>query len=126
MARGLKQIAQALRIEAHTAWLCARDPDLAWPIRLFGLAIAAYALSPIDLIPDFIPLLGLLDDMLLVPAALWLFLRMVPAPLYARHKEIAIAASQRPISRAGAAFILSIWVAALLGAALLLHRAFGG
>ena len=125
MMQGLKHIAQALRIEAHTAWLCARDPDLAWPVRLFGLAIAAYALSPIDLIPDFIPVLGLLDDALLVPAALWLFLRMVPAPIYARHKETARVASTRPVSRAGAAIILLIWTAALLGTALLLHHHFG-
>lgn len=120
----LKAIAQSLKVEAHTVWLCARDKDVPWPARLFGLAIAAYALSPIDLIPDFIPVLGLLDDVILVPTALWLFLRLVPAPIYARNRALALAASTRPISRAGATAIILIWFIALAGTALALHQSF--
>lgn len=119
----LKAIAQSLKVEAHTAWLCARDKDVPWPARLFGLAMAAYALSPLDLIPDFIPVLGLLDDVILVPAALWLFLKLVPPPIYARNRAIALAASARPISCAGAVGILLIWTVAIIATALAVRRA---
>lgn len=120
----LKAIAQSLKVEAHTAWLCARDKNVPWPVRLFGLAIAAYALSPIDLIPDFIPVLGLLDEALLIPAALWLFLKLVPADVYARNKARALNAAHRPVSRAGAVAILSIWLVAIGATAMLVHRAY--
>lgn len=122
--RRLKAIAQSLKVEAHTTWLCARDKDVPWPVRLFGLAIAAYALSPIDLIPDFIPVLGLLDEVLLIPAALWLFLKLVPTDVYARNKASALQAANRPISRAGAAAILSIWLVAIGATALFVQRAY--
>ena len=65
---GPPSLVTRLRIEAHAVWLAARDPRTPWPARLLCLLIAAYALSPIDLIPDFIPVLGLLDDALLIPA----------------------------------------------------------
>ena len=67
-----------LRIEAHAIWLAARDPRTPWAARALALLIAAYALSPIDLIPDFIPILGLIDDALLIPAGIWLVGRMLP------------------------------------------------
>lgn len=118
--RSLKTIARQLKIEAHAAWLAARDPEVPMVARLFGLMIAAYALSPIDLIPDFIPVLGLIDDALLIPLGIWLFLKMVPADIYARHRASAEAASSRPISRSGAAFIVLVWLAVLSWIALLL------
>ena len=85
-----------------------------------GLAIAAYALSPIDLIPDFIPLLGLLDDAILIPLGVWLFLRLVPPEIFALHRAEAEAASARPVSRAAAAIIVVIWIAAAFWIASLL------
>lgn len=118
--KSFRELAHDLRVEAHTVWLCARDPGLAWPVRLFGMAIAAYALSPIDLIPDFVPIVGLLDDAVLVPAGLWLFAKLVPAEMHARHRATAEAASHRPVSRAGAAVIGFIWIAALVWLATLL------
>jgi uncharacterized membrane protein YkvA (DUF1232 family) len=111
--RTLKAIAHNLRIEAHVAWLAARDPAVPLFARLFGLLIAAYALSPIDLIPDFIPVLGLLDDVILIPLGVWLFLKMVPADIHARHRATAEAASARPVSRIGAALVAFIWVTAI-------------
>ncbi|MEY3905354.1 MAG: hypothetical protein RIR59_177 [Pseudomonadota bacterium] len=121
----LKTLARNLRIEAHTAWLVARDPGISTGARLFGLALAAYALSPIDLIPDVIPVLGLLDEAILIPIGLWLFLKMVPPDIYARHKATATAASTRPISRAGAMAIVLIWAVALIWIAQLVRRAQG-
>jgi uncharacterized membrane protein YkvA (DUF1232 family) len=114
--KSLKAIAHNIRVDTHAVWLCARDPQVPLAVRLFGLAIAAYALSPIDLIPDFIPLLGLVDDAILIPLGVWLFLKMVPEDVFARHKAEAEIASHRPVSRTGAVIIIAIWVtlAALL------------
>jgi uncharacterized membrane protein YkvA (DUF1232 family) len=105
---------QNLKIEAHAAWLAARDPRCPWGARAVGLLVAAYALSPIDLIPDFIPVLGLLDDALLVPAGLWLFARLLPPGLLDEHRAAAAMAADRPQSRAGIVIVLAVWAAAAL------------
>ena len=122
----LRAIVHNIKVQAHTVWLCARDPALGWPLRLFALAIAGYALSPIDLIPDFIPVIGLLDDAVLIPAAIWLFCRLVPPEIFARNLELAQAASLRPVSNMAAAVIGMLWLgmAAWLAFALGLHRHF--
>ena len=73
-------------------------------------AVAAYAFSPIDLIPDFIPVLGLLDDLLIVPLGVWAVLRMIPAPLLAEYRAEAARLAERPVSRAAAVAIGAIWV----------------
>lgn len=104
-----RSLLQKLRIETHAAWLAARDPRCPWPARAVGLLVAAYAFSPIDLIPDFIPVLGLLDDALIVPAGLWLFRRLLPPGLLDEHRAIASAAAERPRSRAGLIIVLAIW-----------------
>jgi uncharacterized membrane protein YkvA (DUF1232 family) len=103
-----------IRIDVHAAWLAARDPRCPWHARAFGLLVTAYALSPIDLIPDFIPVLGLLDDLVLVPAGLWLFVRMLPEGLFAEHRAAAEAAANRPRSGSGILIVLALWLAAAL------------
>lgn len=113
LATRLHDFAHTLRIEAHAAWLAARDPRTPWSARLLAMAVAAYALSPIDLIPDFIPILGWLDDLLIVPAGLWLVRRMIPDELHAEHLAAAEAASERPSSRVGMAIIVLLWAFAL-------------
>jgi uncharacterized membrane protein YkvA (DUF1232 family) len=109
---------QKLRVEVHAAWLAARDPRTPWYARAFGLLVAAYALSPIDLVPDFIPILGLIDDAILIPAGIWLFLKMLPPGLFEEHRMVAEAAAERPGSAGGAVIVIAIW----LFAALLLWR----
>lgn len=118
--KSLRAIAHDIRIEAHAIWLSARDPQVPFPARIFGLIVAAYALSPIDLIPDFIPVLGLLDDAILIPLGVWLFLKMVPADVYARHRATAEEASHRPVSRTAAVVIAALWIGALIWAGTLL------
>ena len=103
-----------LRVEVHAAWLAARDPRTAWYARLFGLLLTAYALSPLDLIPDFIPILGLVDDAILIPLGMWLFVRMIPADLMEECRKRAEAASERPRSVWGALIVVWIWIAAIL------------
>jgi uncharacterized membrane protein YkvA (DUF1232 family) len=109
--RNTPSLARRLRVEVHAAWLAARDPRCPWHARALGLLVTAYALSPIDLIPDFIPVLGLLDDALLIPAGMWLFARMLPAGLLDECREKAAAAAERPGSAAGAALVLLVWIA---------------
>ncbi|MGS1016833.1 YkvA family protein [Allosphingosinicella humi] len=107
-------LAHRIRVDAHAAWLAARDPRTPWYARLFGLVITAYALSPIDLIPDFIPVLGLIDDAVLIPFGIWLFLKMVPEGVFEEHRITAAAAAERPGSALGAAMVVALWVAALV------------
>lgn len=105
-----------------TLWFCGRDPRAPWSARLLALALAAYALSPIDLIPDFVPVLGYLDEAILLPAGIWLCLRLMPPDLVADGRRQAEAwfeaRRERPRSLAGAAFILLLWAG---GAFLLWH-----
>ncbi len=101
----------ALRIGAHAVWIGARDPAVPFVVRMLGWAVAAYAFSPIDLIPDFIPVLGLLDDLIVVPLGVWLFVRLIPPALHARHRTQAEAAAAKPVSYGSALAILIIWMA---------------
>ncbi|RYE03723.1 MAG: DUF1232 domain-containing protein, partial [Sphingomonadales bacterium] len=78
---------------------------------LVGLLVAAYALSPIDLIPDFIPVLGLLDDAILIPIGIWLFEKLVPDDLMTEHRARAAIETERPVSLFGIAIIVMVWAA---------------
>ena len=87
----LKGWARALKRDVVALWLAARDPRTPLAAKLVAGAVAAYALSPIDLIPDFIPVLGYLDDLLLVPAGIWLAVRLIPEELLAELRAVAAA-----------------------------------
>lgn len=102
--------ARALKRQALTVWFAARDPALPWPQRVLALAVAAYAFSPIDLIPDFIPVLGLLDDLVLIPLAIALLIRLTPPEIVERARARAERAAQLPTSRMAAAAIVLLWV----------------
>ena len=86
---------------------------MTWHAKLFTICVAAYALSPIDLIPDFVPVLGYLDDIIIVPLGIMLAVRMIPAHIMAEHRASAEAASGRPASWSAAAAIVAIWMAAI-------------
>jgi len=118
LLQGLREQARALKRQTLVVYYVARDPELPWSLRLLALLVAAYALSPIDLIPDFIPVLGLLDDLVLLPLGLALVLRWTPAPVRARALARAAAAAERPSSRTAALVIVLVW---LLAAGLLLR-----
>lgn len=114
---GLRGWSRTLRRQALTVWFAARDPRTPRRCRWLALGVAAYAFSPIDLIPDFIPVLGLLDDLLLVPLGVWLVLRCLPTPVLEAARERARAASQRPVGHGAAVAIVTLWLvlAALAG-----------
>jgi uncharacterized membrane protein YkvA (DUF1232 family) len=112
----LRRWAGALRIEVLALWLAARDPRVGLAAKCLAALVAAYALSPIDLIPDFIPVLGLLDDLLLVPLGIWLAVRLIDPAIMAELRRTA-SEQPRPRSVAGAAIVIALWLAglALLG-----------
>jgi uncharacterized membrane protein YkvA (DUF1232 family) len=105
---------RALRRQALVVYYAARDPRLPWPVRLLALAVAAYALSPIDLIPDFIPVLGLVDDLVLIPVGVALVLRLTPAAVVADAQARADATAARPVSVIAAVVIVLAWSAVVL------------
>lgn len=104
---------RALKREALTVWCVARHPRLPWAVRGLALGVAAYAFSPIDLIPDVIPVLGLLDDLLLVPMGVWAVLKLAQADVVAEARAQASALADRPVSRIGAVLIALLWLATL-------------
>jgi len=111
----LKAWARSIKRDVVALWLAARDPRVPWYAKAVAAAVAAYALSPIDLIPDFIPVVGYLDDLIIVPLGILLAVRLIPPDLMGELRSAAIARA-RPVSRAGLAFIVALWV---LSAALL-------
>lgn len=98
-----------LRRDAHMLWIAARDPRTPLAAKLIGGFVAAYVLSPIDLIPDFVPVLGLLDELVIVPLGLAFAVRFIPAPLLVEYREAADRATERPVSRTGAILIIGLW-----------------
>jgi uncharacterized membrane protein YkvA (DUF1232 family) len=114
MLKKAKTWAKALKRDVLALWIAARDPRVPFAAKLTAGAVAAYALSPIDLIPDFIPFLGYLDDLILVPLGILMAIRLMPAELMAEFRSEAAKRVDRPISRAGLAAILAIWVCCII------------
>jgi len=106
----LKTRARALKRETYVLYLAARDPRTPWYAKAVAAAVVAYAFSPFDLIPDFIPVVGYLDDLILVPIGIAVALKVVPASVIADCRARAQLAEGRPVSRLGAAFIVAIWL----------------
>lgn len=105
----LKIWAKRIKSDVLAVYFAARDPQTPLILRLFALFIAAYALSPIDLIPDFIPVLGYLDDVLIVPAGVWLIVRYLPPTILSEARIKAAAIMARPSSRWAGGVIVLIW-----------------
>lgn len=108
----LRKWARALKQHTLVAYFAARDPRTPWLVRWLALLVAAYALSPIDLIPDFIPVLGILDDLVIVPLGLALVLRLVPDEVKHSARLQASEMADRPTSRPMAIVVVAIWVVA--------------
>lgn len=114
MLQPLRDWARALKRDVIALWIAARDPRTPWYAKAAAAAVAAYALSPIDLIPDFVPVLGYLDDLLIVPLGIMLAVALIPEPLMAEFRAEAARRESRPASLAGAAMVAAIWLAAAL------------
>ncbi|MCY1216829.1 hypothetical protein D3C85_435360 [compost metagenome] len=117
----LRDWARRIKRDAVTLWFACRDPATPWLPKALCWFTVAYALSPIDLIPDFIPVLGYLDDVLLLPALIWLAVRLLPPEVIvrsrARAEEWMARTGSKPKSKAGMALVIGIWVLAAAGLA---------
>jgi uncharacterized membrane protein YkvA (DUF1232 family) len=118
----LAEWAHALKRESLMLYYAARDPRTPWYAKLLAAAIVAYAVSPIDLIPDFIPVLGYLDDLLIVPLGIFLVIRLVPPDIMAEHRATAQTAQDTPRSSGGAVAVIAIWAALCVLFAWLAYR----
>jgi uncharacterized membrane protein YkvA (DUF1232 family) len=107
----LKQRARVIRRDLHALYLASRDPRVPWYAKAMAVVIAGYALSPIDLVPDFIPVLGYLDEVILVPLGVLLVVRLIPPAIMSEHRNSAAAAEHRPVSRVAALVIACVWIA---------------
>jgi uncharacterized membrane protein YkvA (DUF1232 family) len=128
MLRGLEQLrlfARRLKNEIMTLYLAARDPRTPWYAKAVIAGVVAYALSPIDLIPDFIPVLGYLDDLLLLPLGIYLALQLIPAEvLIDARRRAAGAPAKLPKSWSAALLIIILWLVALVVVAMMIARSF--
>ena len=113
MFASLKKWADIVKRDIVALWIAARDPRTPRGAKLMAGTAAAYALSPIDLIPDFIPVIGYLDDLVLVPLGIWLAVRMVPDALMAEFRAQAESLEKQPASHAAAAAIILFWIAVM-------------
>jgi len=114
--RRLKARGEALNSDTYALYLAYRDPRVSWWARAWALLVVAYALSPVDFIPDFIPVLGYLDDLVLVPLGITLALRMIPAEVMAesRARAAEVLGGKRPAAaRAVGLMIAALWLALL-------------
>ena len=110
----ISEWARAVKRDVLVVYLVARDSRVPWPVKMLAAAIAAYALSPIDLIPDFIPVVGYLDDLVIVPLGILAVVKLVPAEVLADlREEAARRLVARPRSWAGAAVIVVLWLVVL-------------
>ena len=105
-----KKRVRHLKAETYALYLAARHPQTPWYAKLLVAGIVAYALSPIDLIPDFIPVLGYLDDLVLIPLGIALAIKMIPPDVLAECRIRAKSAVAKPVSRTAAVVIVAIWL----------------
>lgn len=124
----LKQAAAGLKHQTYTLYFAYQDPRTPWFAKIFTAVIVAYAFSPIDLIPDFIPVLGYLDDLVLIPTGIWLALKLVPAEVMAdsRAKAQEHMDTHPRQGRIAAVFIMLLWLVVLGLAAARVYRALAG
>ncbi|MGJ7506711.1 YkvA family protein [Variovorax sp. GT1P44] len=111
----LRAWARRIKRDGLTLWFAGRHSRTPWYAKALGLFVVAYALSPIDLIPDFIPVLGYVDDVLLLPGLIWLAIRLLPPDVLAECRlqadEWMRTQGSKPRSRAGAVFVVALWLA---------------
>jgi uncharacterized membrane protein YkvA (DUF1232 family) len=126
MLTAMKNRAHTLKREAYALYIAARDPRVPWYAKVFMGLVVAHTFSPIDLIPDFIPVLGLLDDLIVTPVGIAIALKMIPAEVMAdsRHKAEDLMREGKPISRVGVVMVVSIWGIVIIAIVWFIVRSF--
>jgi uncharacterized membrane protein YkvA (DUF1232 family) len=122
--RRLESWARGLKVEVYALYLAYRDPRVSWYARVFAAVVVGYAFSPIDLIPDVIPVLGYLDDLIVVPLGVALVIKMIPPHVLAECREKAREAKDRPVNRVAAVVIVIVWIALAVLAVRIVARVF--
>jgi uncharacterized membrane protein YkvA (DUF1232 family) len=122
MIRQARQWARVVKRDIHALYLASRDPRVPWYAKVLAYGVAGYALSPIDLIPDFVPVLGYLDDVIIVPLGVLAVVKLIPPGVMAEHRALAAAMQERPVSRAAALVIATLWAACIVPAGWLFYR----
>src|SRR5512139_1522810 len=119
-----KEQARSLKVEVYALYLAYRDPRVPWFAKLFAALVVGYAFSPIDLIPDFVPVLGYLDDLILLPLGVKIALRLIPSEIMAESREKAREQSRasKPVNYLAGVLIVLFWVALIVLAAICLGR----
>jgi uncharacterized membrane protein YkvA (DUF1232 family) len=115
LSEKLRSWARRVKRDGITLWFALKSPDTPWCAKALGVFVVAYALSPIDLIPDFIPVLGYLDDVILLPVLIWLAVKLLPAGVLSTCRRQAddwmLTKGKKPRSRAGAVLVVAVWLA---------------
>lgn len=122
LAEDLRAWARKLKTEVYALYLAYKDPRVPWYARVFAAIIVGYAFSPIDLIPDPIPILGYLDDIILVPLGIALAIRMIPPQILSECREKARTLQDKPVNKIAAVLIVAVWLILAALAVLLVRR----
>lgn len=124
MPERLRAWARVVRRDAHALYLAARDSRVPWYARALAILVAGYAFSPIDFIPDFFPILGLADDLILIPLGIVAVIWLIPPEIMAEHRELATRLQDRPVSRGAILVIACAWATAIAIGGWLTYRYF--
>ena len=120
----LESWARRLKVEVYALYLAYKDPRVPWYARVFAAVVVGYAFSPLDLIPDPVPVLGYLDDLILIPLGVALAIKMIPPPVLAECREKARNAKDRPVSKVAAVVVVVVWFTLAALAVWLVARVF--
>ena len=124
MSQRARHWALLVKRDAHAIYCAARDPHVPWCAKALAICVAGYALSPIDLIPDFVPILGYMDDVIIVPFGILIVVKLIPPEIMAEHRALAAATQGRAVSHTAVIVIAIVWTACIVLAGWICYRSF--
>jgi len=124
MSQRARHSALLVKRDVHAIYCAARDPRVPWYAKALAICVAGYALSPIDLIPDFVPILGYMDDVIIVPLGILIVVKLIPPEIMAEHRALAAATRGRAVSHTAVIVIAIVWTACIVFAGWICYRSF--
>ena len=124
MSQRARHWALLVKRDVHAIYCAARDPRVPWYAKALAICVAGYALSPIDLIPDFVPILGYMDDVIIVPLGILIVAELIPPEIMAEHRALGAATQGRAVSHTAAIVITIVWTACIVLAGWICYRSF--
>jgi len=122
MSQRARYWARLVKRDVHAIYCAARDPRVPWYAKTLAICVAGYALSPIDLIPDFVSILGYMDDVIIVPLGILIVVKLIPPEIMAEHRALAAATQGRAVSHTAAIVIAIVWTACIVLAGWICYR----